>query len=168
MKPNNLHISTSPRLIAILCALCLAAPLRETRAASTPTVPTLSELAESLSQLTTQNSQLSTSLAAYRAENTQLLEEMAALNVRFGVCSNAISMIESKCETDPTWRAAYHQGLAAQTICTNEFGIIYRVEGASFSGTFENGKIVSGTAKELSKEEADAQREALSSAQSAQ
>ena len=53
---------------------------------------------------------------------------MAALNVRFGVCSNAISMIESKCETDPTWRAAYHQGLAAQTICTNEFGIIYRVD----------------------------------------
>ena len=41
-------------------------------------------------------------------------------------------------------------------------GIIYRVEGSSFSGTFENGSILSGTAVELSKEEADAQREALS------
>ena len=43
----------------------------------------------------------------------------------------------------------------------NGTGVIYRVQGSSFRGTFKDGNIVSGSAEELSKEEADAQREAL-------
>ena len=71
---------------------------------------------------------LSASLASYRAENTQLLEEMAQLRQDFAVFSNAVTCIEKLCETDANWRKAYHQGFDAQTIMTNEFGIVYTVE----------------------------------------
>lgn len=130
MKSTSLHLSTSTRLKPLrTLSLCVSALIiRGTFAASTPTVPTLSELAASLAEMRESASANSQSLAEYRAENTQLLEEMAAMSQRLAVASNAIALVERRCETDAAWRAAYHQGLAAQAVCTNEFGIIYRVD----------------------------------------
>lgn len=73
-------------------------------------------------------STLSASLAAYRAENTQLMEELAQLRQDFAIFSNAVSCIEKLCESDAQWRKAYHQGMDVQTIMTNEFGVVYVVE----------------------------------------
>lgn len=73
-------------------------------------------------------STLSASLAAYRAENTQLMEELAQLRQDFAIFSNAVSCIEKLCESDAQWRKAYHQGMDVQTIMTNEFGVVYSVE----------------------------------------
>lgn len=112
------------KTITIMCAFALASAF----AASTPTVPTLSELAERVTSIGERYAATTNSLNAYRAENTQLLEDVSALHVKMGSLSNAVAFLESKCETDPAWRTAYHQGLAAQAICTNEFGIIYRVD----------------------------------------
>ena len=41
--------------------------------------------------------------------------------------SSAVAFIERKCESDASWRKAYHQGEAAQAVATNEYGIAYRV-----------------------------------------
>lgn len=57
-----------------------------------------------------------------------LTAEVAALQKQLSNLSSAIAFIEKKCETDRDWRTAYHQGLAHTEICTNEFGIAYRVE----------------------------------------
>ena len=105
------------------CALALAL-----HAATTPSVPTLSELAERVTTIGSRYDAATNALAAYRAENSQLLEAVSSLHSDFGAVSNAIRYIEMKCETDAGWRRAYHQGVAAQTVATNEFGIIYRVD----------------------------------------
>ena len=112
------------KTITIMCALALASVF----AATTPTVPTLSELAERVTAISDRYAATTNTLNAYRLENTQLLESISMLHGQFAVFSNAVTMIERKCETDPVWRRAYHQGLAAQTVCTNEYGIIYRVD----------------------------------------
>ena len=112
------------KIVTMMCALAIASMF----AATTPTVPTLSELAERVTTIGERYAATTNALSAYRQENTQLLEEMAALSQRLAVASNAIALVERKCETDAAWRTAYHQGLAAQAICTNEYGIIYRVD----------------------------------------
>ena len=57
-----------------------------------------------------------------------LITEVAALQQQLSNLSSAIAFIEKKCETDKDWRTAYHQGLSHTEICTNEFGIVYKVE----------------------------------------
>lgn len=107
------------KTIAIMCAFF---------ALSAFALPSLSELADRVTSLGDRYAAATNSLAQYRAENTTLLESIAQLHVKMGALSNAVALIESKCETDASWRRIYHQGLAGQAICTNEFGIIYRVD----------------------------------------
>ena len=107
------------KTFAILCA-CFAL--------SAHAIPTLSELADRVTSLGDRYAAATNSLAQYRAENTTLLESIAQLHVKMGSLSNAVALIESKCETDASWRRIYHQGLAGQAICTNAYGIIYRVD----------------------------------------
>ncbi len=111
--------------IVLMAGLSSAYPLH---AATTPSLPTLSELAERVTTIGSRYDAATNALAAYRAENSQLLSAVADLHNSFAAVSNAVSLVERKCETDASWRRAYHQGLAAQTVCTNEFGIIYRVD----------------------------------------
>ena len=56
-----------------------------------------------------------------------LVEEVRELSLKYAALTSAVSFIEKKCETDAAWRRAYHQGEAAQTVATNEYGIAYRV-----------------------------------------
>ena len=56
-----------------------------------------------------------------------LVEEVRELSLKYAALTSAVAFIEHKCETDATWRKAYHQGEAAQTVATNEYGIAYRV-----------------------------------------
>ena len=99
---------------------------------------------------------LSASLAAYRAENTQLLEELAQLRQDFAVFSNAVTCIEKLCESDAQWRKAYHQGMDVQTIMTNEFGVVYSVELYKDGYIYANYKMMARDARKDPEAEAKA------------
>lgn len=70
---------------------------------------------------------LSLSPAFAQEEKLDLEAEVAALHEQMAAFSNLVKFVESRCETDPAWRKAYHQGIAAQAPVTNEFGIVYTV-----------------------------------------
>ena len=69
------------------------------------------------------NSQLST----LNSPIDDLVDEVRDLSLKYAALTSAVSFIEKKCETDPQWRRAYHQGEAAQTVATNDYGVAYRV-----------------------------------------
>lgn len=56
-----------------------------------------------------------------------LVEEVRELSMKYAALTSAVAFIERKCESDASWRRAYHQGEVAQTVATNEYGIAYRV-----------------------------------------
>ena len=74
----------------------------------------------------TLNSQLST-LNSSIDDLSALADTLAELSLKYDALTNMIAFIERKCETDPSWRKAYHQGVAAQAPITNEYGIVYSV-----------------------------------------
>ena len=61
------------------------------------------------------------------ADVSVLVEEVRELSMKYAALTSAVAFIERKCESDASWRKAYHQGEAAQTVATNEYGIAYRV-----------------------------------------
>ena len=61
------------------------------------------------------------------ADVSALVEEVRELSMKYAALTSAVAFIERKCESDASWRRAYHQGEAAQTVATNEYGIAYRV-----------------------------------------
>ena len=63
------------------------------------------------------------------AEDTaeSLAEEVAELRLQYNALTNMVSFIEKKCETDRSWRRAYHQGEAGQAVMTNEYGLVYNL-----------------------------------------
>lgn len=61
------------------------------------------------------------------ADVASLVEEVRDLSAKYSALTSAVAFIEKKCETDSAWRRAYHQGVATQTVATNEYGIAYRV-----------------------------------------
>ena len=61
------------------------------------------------------------------ADVSALVEEVRELSMKYAALTSAVAFIERKCESDASWRRAYHQGEAAQTHATNEYGIAYRV-----------------------------------------
>ena len=61
------------------------------------------------------------------ADVSALVEEVRELSMKYAALTSAVAYIERKCETDASWRRVYHQGEAAQTVATNEYGIAYRV-----------------------------------------
>ena len=56
-----------------------------------------------------------------------LTDAVAELSLKYAALTSAVAFIERKCETDASWRKAYHQGVAAQSPVTNEYGIVYNV-----------------------------------------
>lgn len=61
------------------------------------------------------------------ADVSTLVVEVRELSMKYSALTSAVAFIERKCETDASWRRAYHQGEAAQSVATNEYGIAYRV-----------------------------------------
>lgn len=61
------------------------------------------------------------------ADVSALVEEVRELSMKYAALTSAVAFIERKCESDASWRKAYHQGETAQTVATNEYGIAYRV-----------------------------------------
>lgn len=61
------------------------------------------------------------------ADVSTLVVEVRELSMKYAALTSAVAFIERKCETDASWRRAYHQGEAAQSVATNEYGIAYRV-----------------------------------------
>lgn len=54
-----------------------------------------------------------------------LAAEVAELRLQYNALTNMVKFIEKKCETDESWRKAYHQGVSAKSIQTNEYGVVY-------------------------------------------
>ena len=91
-----------------------------------------------------------------------LTAELAELRAQIAVCSNAITFIENKCETDASWRNAYHQGVAARAVCTNEYGIVYSLIVYNDGYTFaENAKKVRAPASPEDAAKKEAAQKAL-------
>lgn len=91
----------------LMAALCSASALA---ASSTGSTPSLTDATRTLTDPT-----------------STLLEEVRELSMKYAALTSAVAFIERKCETDASWRRAYHQGEAAQAVATNEYGIAYRV-----------------------------------------
>ena len=91
-----------------------------------------------------------------------LVEEVRDLSLKYAALTSAVAFIEHKCETDAAWRKAYHQGEAAQTVATNEFGITYRVtiykDGYVYA---DNPRVVPRPASPEDAAKAEAERKAL-------
>ena len=91
----------------LMAALCSASALA---ASSTGSTPSLTDATRTLTDPT-----------------STLLEEVRELSMKYAALTSAVAFIERKCETDESWRRAYHQGVQVQTVATNEYGIAYRV-----------------------------------------
>ena len=105
---------------------------------------------------------LSTSQPFNLSTFDDLVEEVRELSLKYAALTSAVAFIEHKCETDAAWRKAYHQGEAAQTVATNEFGITYRVtiykDGYVYA---DNPRVVPLPASPESAAKAEADRKAL-------
>jgi hypothetical protein len=91
----------------LMAALCSASALA---ASSTGSTPSLTDATRTLTDPT-----------------STLLDEVRELSMKYAALTSAVAFIERKCESDASWRRAYHQGEAAQAVATNEYGIAYRV-----------------------------------------
>ena len=91
-----------------------------------------------------------------------LVEEVRDLSLKYAALTSAVAYIERQCETDSSWRRAYHQGEAAQTVATNEYGIAYRVtiykDGYVYA---DNPQAVKAPASPEEAAKAEAERKAL-------
>ena len=70
--------------------------------------------------------------AVWNNDTAPQIEELQALvadlALKYDALTNAVRYIERKCETDKTWRNAYHGPVEGSTVLTNELGIVYRVD----------------------------------------
>lgn len=87
-------------------------------------------------------------------EITELAIKVADLEIRFAQLTNILNYIERKCEASAEWRREYHNGVGAQTLCTNEFGIVYSVTIYNDGYTYADYKTIARKARSKAEEEA--------------